>query len=175
MIMKLLQGIGLGVALLALSSCNPVKSTAAADAEVVKFHALYDAQDFETIYLTSAPEFQSSQPKDKSIEFMKAVRDRLGPVKSSSRTGISVNSYNLRTSVTLTYHTLYEHGDGVETFVYFVKDDTAATLVKWHINSNSLILGGPSAAPAVPPVTSAPSGEQPTPPATAPPETMPSP
>ena len=61
-----------------LFGCNPMKSTATAEAAVAEFHARFDAQDFETVYSEAHPEFQKSQPKEELISFISSVARKLG-------------------------------------------------------------------------------------------------
>ena len=107
---------------LLLASCNPVKSTAEAEKATAEFHARFDAEDYEKIYDSAHSDFKGSKPKTEIIDFMRSVREKLGPVKSATRTGWRANSYNLKTNVVLTYSTEFQNGSGVETFTYRISD-----------------------------------------------------
>lgn len=132
-----LTAIFIGV--LVLTGCNPVKSTAEADKAAAKFHSLFDAEDFEQIFVTAHADFQASQPKEDTIHFLRSVREKLGSVKSTNRTGWLANSVNMKTNVVLTFETEFENGQGVETFTYRIADGSAI-LLGWHINSDALIV-----------------------------------
>ncbi|TDU72954.1 uncharacterized protein DUF3887 [Prosthecobacter fusiformis] len=121
-----------------LIGCNPIKSTAEAEKAAVEFHGLFDSQDYEKIYDTSHPDLKAAQSKQELVAFIKAVREKLGTVKSSDRKGWKANSYNLKTTVVLSYATVFEHGQGTETFTYRIEDGKAS-LLGWHINSNALM------------------------------------
>ena len=128
-----------------LVGCNPLKSTETAEKEVPVFHGRFDAKDFETIYNTAHPDFKASDSKEEIIKFISNVREKMGTVKSTSKTGVQTNSINLEASVILTYATEYENGKGTENFTYRVDDDKAQ-LISWRVNSNDLITA-PSADP----------------------------
>ena len=132
-----LTAIFIGVFL--LTGCNPVKSTAEADKAAAEFHALFDAEDFEQIFDTAHADFKASQPKKDTINFLRSVREKLGSVKSTNRTGWQANSMNMKTNVVLTFETEFENGQGVETFTYRVADGSAV-LLGWYVNSNALIV-----------------------------------
>ena len=131
--------IAIFVGALVLTCCNPVKSTAEADKAAAEFHALFDAEDFDQIFNTAHADFQASQPREDTINFLRSVRDKLGSVKSTNRTGWQANSINMKTNVVLTFRTEFENGQGVETFTYRVIDGSAI-LLGWHVNSNALIV-----------------------------------
>lgn len=124
---------------LVVVSCNPVKSTTEAEKAATEFHTLFNAEDYEKIYDSAHSDFKSSQPKTATIDFIRSVREKLGAVKSTSRTAWQANSYNLKTNVVLSYSTEFQHGSGIETFTYRISDGTA-TLLGWHINSKDLIV-----------------------------------
>ena len=131
--------IAIFIGVLAITGCNPVKSTAEADKAAAEFHALFDAEDFEQIFDTAHADFKASQPKKDTINFLRSVREKLGSVKSTNRTGWQANSMNMKTNVVLTFETEFENGQGVETFTYRVADGSAV-LLGWHVNSNALIV-----------------------------------
>lgn len=124
---------------LILTGCNPVKSTAEAGKAAAEFHALFDAENFEQIFDTAHADFKASKPKVDTINFLRLVREKLGPVKSTNRTGWQAKSFNLKTNVVLTFDTDFKNGRGVETFTYRIADGSA-TLLGWHVNSNALIV-----------------------------------
>lgn len=145
--MKLIPLLAIFLAALILPSCNPVKDTAEAEKEVPNFHSLYDAEDYEKIYDTAHPEFQSAQPKAELISFLTGVRGKLGAVKSTSKKGWQANSMNGQTNIVLTYATKFENGEGTETFTYRVKSGKA-TLLGWFIESPIFLSGFAPSTPA---------------------------
>ena len=116
-----------------------MKSTAEADKAASEFHGLYDVEDYDKIFDTAHADFKASKPKAEIISFVRSVREKLGKVKSSNRTGWQANSMNMKTNVVLTFSTEFENGKGEETFTYRIADGKA-TLLGWYVNSNDLIL-----------------------------------
>ena len=116
-----------------------MKSTAEADKAAADFHGLYDAEDYDKIFDTAHSDFKGLKPKAEVISFVRSVRDKLGKVKSSNRTGWQANSVNMKTNVVLTFSTEFMNGEGVETFTYRIEDGKAI-LLGWYVNSNDLIL-----------------------------------
>lgn len=137
--MKILHQIVALSAALSVSACNPAKSTAEAEKAAADFHALFNAENYEKIYDSAHADFKGSQAKPEVIDFIRSVREKLGPSKSVTKTGWQVNSHNLKTNIVLTYRTDFEKGSGIETFTYRVADGSAA-LLGWHINSKNLLL-----------------------------------
>ncbi|BCX48617.1 hypothetical protein HAHE_25250 [Haloferula helveola] len=121
-----------------LGGCNPTKSRTEAEGAVVDFHAKFSAADFEGIYNAAHRDFQSSQPKDDIVAFIRTVRSRLGPVVSSKLSSWSSMSQNLSTTVTISYNTVFENGTGSEQFIYQI-EEAEAKLLSWNITSNQLI------------------------------------
>ncbi|MDP4781017.1 MAG: DUF3887 domain-containing protein [Akkermansiaceae bacterium] len=132
--MKIIPLLALFLAAVILTGCNPIKDSALAEKEVPKFHALFDAEDFETIFDTGHPDFQAAQSKEDLIHFLTVVRGKVGAVKSTSKNGWQANSLNGKTNIVLTYKTVFENGDGTETFTYRVEGGKAS-LLGWHIDA----------------------------------------
>ena len=137
--MKTIQLIAILIGSLVIASCNPLKSTAQADKAVREFHALFDANDYEKIFDAAHADFKAAQPKSDIIDFLRSVREKLGTIKTSNRTGWQANSLNMKTNVVLTFETEYENGKGIETFTYRIADGNA-TLYGWNVNSNALVV-----------------------------------
>ncbi len=123
---------------LALASCQAGEDTDAAEAEVEAFHDDYDAERFAAVFERSGTQLKDITPRPQFLEFMTAVRQKLGPVKSTTQTGWNVNYNTAGGQVTLTYQTTFADGEGTETFVY----DTATPprLIGYNVNSPALIV-----------------------------------
>jgi hypothetical protein len=102
----------------ALASCQAGQDTDAAEREVVAFHEAYDAERFEPLFDRSAPVLKQMTPRAQFLAFLAETRRRLGPVKSTSRTGWRVNYDTGGSEVELTYRTTFANGEATETFVY---------------------------------------------------------
>jgi hypothetical protein len=84
------------------------------------------------------PKFRTASKKDKYDEFMGAVQRKLGKITSTSNAGWTVNSYNLTTTVLMTQKTVFENGEGTESFT-FEMDGKKAVLLGYNIQSMDLI------------------------------------
>ncbi|MBN1256037.1 MAG: hypothetical protein JXA50_12240 [Deltaproteobacteria bacterium] len=69
---------------------------------------------------------------------MNAVQRKLGKVTSTSNAGWRVNTFNFTTTVLMTQKTVFEQGEGTESFT-FEMDGEKAVLVGWNIQSLDLI------------------------------------
>ena len=130
---------------LAITGCNPMKGSKSAQAAAANFHSLYDAGDFETIYRSAHPDFQSAQPKEQAIGYLRSNRQRLGKLKKATRTGLNVTSVNGKRNVVLNFNSEFENGRANETFTYRI-NRSDAQLVGWSVDSN--ILAQPGQSPA---------------------------
>jgi hypothetical protein len=123
---------------LACSSCNPVKSTAAAENAVVDFHKKLDAADFKGIYDAAPEDFKKAVTEKDFVAFVEAVHRKLGNVQSSARETWNISSYNFQTYVDMSYKTKFVEGEGTESFRYRIDGDKAL-LIHYNINSTALI------------------------------------
>ena len=136
------QVLTLAVAALAgmlVVSCGAGEAKELAESKAVpEFHARYDRQDFTAIYVDATKEFRDAMAKPNYDEFMKAVRRKLGPVKSATRQNWNVNAGTGGTIIVLTYAVEWEQGSGTETFT-FVRRGGVPKLMGYNVNSNTLI------------------------------------
>lgn len=140
MTIKPLRNVFVALAVLALSACNGNETKVASESTAVpRFHALYDAGDFSTIYAEAHEKFREATSRADYDKFIGAVRRKLGRVKSTERQNWNVNVGTGGTRVVLTYLTKFEHGEGTESFT-FLSDEGKPKLLGWHINSTALIV-----------------------------------
>lgn len=129
----------LSVALFALGCGGMFKGKQAAEQSVADFHKLYNDDKAVEIFSAAHSKFQGATTEERFLEFIGAVRRKLGKVTGSTSTGFNVRSINLTTTVILTQNTTFEQGTGKETFTYEMVDDKAV-LVGYNISSDALIL-----------------------------------
>ncbi len=128
------------VLMLAALGCQTLTNgMPAAEKGVVTFHALMDDEKFSEIYDTSDERMKQSGPKEEIVEFLTAVRRKLGKVKSSTTENWQVQNYNMTSSIVLVQATEFENGKGNETFT-FVIDGDSAKLSGYHISSNDMLI-----------------------------------
>lgn len=123
----------------ALAGCGGfVKGKAAAGKAIARFHASYNQGELDDIWDAADSKFRAAMTRQKYDDFMGAVRRKLGKVTSTSNTGWKVQSFNLKTSVRMTQKTIFEKGEGVESFT-FAMNGTSAVLVGYNIQSMDLV------------------------------------
>ena len=133
----------IGIAL-ALASCGAVEDMDAAGEQVAAFHRAYDAEKYGPLWDRSGPMMQQITSRQQFLDLMVAVRAKLGPVKSTSRTGFNVDYATGGSQVTLTYQTVFANGAGTETFVYDTGEPPR--LLGWHVVSPALFAPEPGVA-----------------------------
>ena len=123
----------------ALIGCGGfTKGKPAAEKAVTKFHELYNDGKLEEIWKAADPQFRAAATKQKFDDLMGAIQRKLGKVASTSNTGWNIKTFNLKTTVFMTQQTIFESGQGTESFT-FGMDGTNAVLVGYNIQSMDLI------------------------------------
>ncbi|NVJ71068.1 MAG: hypothetical protein HWE08_11975 [Alphaproteobacteria bacterium] len=126
---------------LTLTACGFSKKLEKSGPVVAEFHALFNDQDFDTIYDTlTSEELRASQPRDKFVAVLKKIRYHMGAFKAASRSG-----YNFRTSIdeantlSLTYNAQFANGEGIERFT-FVESGEKLLISAYNVNSQALLI-----------------------------------
>ncbi len=129
----------LGLALVGVGCGAITKDKAAATAAIAHFHDLYNQGKADDLWKAADAKFQAAAPQSKFTELAGAMLRKLGPVKSTANTGWSVNNVNLVTTVAMTQETVFEQGNGTETFTFKMADGQAV-LLGYNIQSNDLLV-----------------------------------
>ncbi len=127
-----------GATALLLVACNPIAQMNDADEQIDLFHERYSAGNYEAIYQDATPEFREVAEPEEWATMMRVVSGRLGAVTESSQSGFNVNTNNGVTTTTITRDTIYENGEGAESFTYVGSGDEMA-LLSWEVVSDELI------------------------------------
>ena len=114
------------------------KGKPASEKAIVHFHDLYNQGKLDDIWKESDQKFRTASTKQKYDDFMGAVQRKLGKVTATSNTGWNVQTFNLKTTVYMTQQTIFENGQGTESFTFAI-DGTNAVLVGYNIQSMDLI------------------------------------
>ena len=123
----------------ALSGCQGLtEGKASSEKAIAHYHALYNMGNLEQIWRESDAEFRNASPRTNFDELLGAERRKLGNVVSTSNSGWNVQSFNLKTRVSMTQDTVFEHGKGTEAFTFKI-DGTNALLVGYNIQSLDLM------------------------------------
>lgn len=127
------------VSSICLVACDSASDLGAAEASVAQFHALLDAGQFELIYAGSGDDMKQSITQEAFIELLRAIRNKLGNVKTTERLGSNTSYAISGTFVTLIYKTTFADGEGTEQFV-FRSTEPKPVLAGYHMNSPAMIV-----------------------------------
>ena len=131
--------IGLLLVAVLLGGCSFAEDTDRGERAVARFHLLFGASRYTEIYVDTTESFREAATEAEFVEFLGAVRRKLGNVRACERTGLEVNWDGDATTIWLSYHTAYELGDATEQFVW-VLDGEKTRLDGYQIDSKELIL-----------------------------------
>ena len=134
--LRKLVGTGVLLGSVLLLGCSPVDIGAATGAGK-RFHDQFNQQNYAAIYQEADPKFREAVQQDALTKLLTKVHDKLGNVTDTTRTGFNVN-YNVGGStVTITYSTKFQQGEGQERFVW-LKSDDGVRLLNYDIRSDAL-------------------------------------
>lgn len=137
--MKTIISIGLVYLGLYLASCsNPTAGKVKATASIAHFHEQYNGGKLDAIWDEAHAKFRSASTKEKYDVFLQAVQRKLGKVTSTTNVNWNVGTFNLKTTVRMAQKTVFEKGEGVESFTFEI-DGENAVLVGYNIQSMDLI------------------------------------
>ena len=131
--------VGLLLLAVVLGGCSFAEDSSRGERAVARFHQLFGASQYADIYADTTEGFREAATEAEFVEFMSAVRRKLGNVRACERTGLEVNWDGDATSIWLSYETAYELGIATEQFVW-VLDGEKTRLEAYQINSKDLIL-----------------------------------
>jgi hypothetical protein len=117
---------------LALASCSMGQDIGTTGKAVDTFHAQLNAGQFSAILNASGPEVKNDSQA--MLTLLQQAHDRLGAVKSSTRTGFNDNINNGVHTVSLTYSTVFERGQGTENFLFRLNGGTVQ-MIGYQINA----------------------------------------
>ena len=132
--MKRNKFIGIVLVTLSLLGSSCAKSREAAFSATQEFRRRAFAEDWLSIYKSSAPEFQKSVSEADFVKMMNGVHGKLGGWKSSRDPLWNVNVGTAGRIVTLKYESQFENAAATEDFVWRIQNDQGI-LVGYHINS----------------------------------------
>ena len=125
---------------LCLAGCGGLtKGKVAAETAIALFHEQYNEGKLDTIWDGAHSKFRSTGKKGKYVEFLQAVQSKLGKVTSTANVNWKVGTFNLTTTVKMAQKTVFEKGEGTESFA-FEMDGEKAVLVGYNIQSMDLII-----------------------------------
>ena len=122
----------------AVLGCGTMDAFKKAGPAADKFHAQFNSGEFDAMYDDSDDGFKKNTTKEEWLEFVTAVRTKLGTVKDQKQSGWFVNANAGGTFATLKYEVEFTEGTGEETLVFRIDGDEAK-LFSYNINSKELI------------------------------------
>jgi hypothetical protein len=131
--------MGLLLLALLLGGCSFGEDKDRGERAVARFHELFGTSRYSELYVDTTENFREAATEAEFVEFLGAVRRKLGNVRESELTDIEVNWDGDGTSIWLSYDTAYELGNATEQFVWIV-DGEKARLETYQIDSKELIL-----------------------------------
>lgn len=137
---KLVAVLTLLLAVVSLSSCKQVtESKDKSEHAVADFHQRFNEQKFKEIHAAGNAEFKAAEPEADFVELLAAMHRKLGRHVKTNDDNWSFNSINGNTTVTITQRNEFEHGKGVETFVFAVSGDSCV-MRSYRIESRDMMI-----------------------------------
>ena len=100
-----------------------------AEAEVERFHRLWNADEFKPIYDDAHISFRDSQTADVAVANLERMKQSYGQFKNSTKRSSTLTATDLSvTDLTVNYDSVYDRGSAVEVFVYRITGDRALLL-----------------------------------------------
>ena len=131
--------IGLLLLAVLLGGCSFGEDKDRGERAVARFHELFGASQYSELYVDTTENFREAATEAEFLEFLGAVRRKLGNVRESELTDIEVNWDGDGTSIWLSYDTAYELGNATEQFVWIMEGEKIM-LDGYQIDSKELIL-----------------------------------
>ena len=120
------------------SACGLGEDRQKAEAAVETFHVQLNGSHFDQIYSSATPAFKSSGPETGFVEYVGAVRRKLGLFKNGRQTFWRVNTTTAGTLVDLNYESQFEQDTATEEFT-FLMTGGRPVLHRYNINSRTLV------------------------------------
>lgn len=111
-----------------LSGCGSKEQTTVADAEVERFHRLWNVDEFKAVYDDAHMNFRNSQTDAEAVANLERLKGTYGEFKSATRRSATSTSDHSVTDLSLYYDSVYDRGSAVEVFVYRITGNKALLL-----------------------------------------------
>jgi len=122
---------------LLLVSCSAPVDIGSASAAGKKFHDRFNQQGYAAIYADADPKFRAAVKSDDLNKLLTHVHDKLGNVTDSTRNGFHVNYSFGSSTISLSYSTKFQPGEGQEDFVWLKSGDDLH-LLHYNVKSPAL-------------------------------------
>lgn len=108
------------------------------DAAIAHFHEQFNANSFAAMYNEGSKALQQTGPSEDFVNTLKLIRGKLGAYKGGGREGINLNNSNGDNTLTMTCKSVFENGNGTETFLFDNNGDKPV-LSGYHVESPALL------------------------------------
>jgi len=116
------------------AACSAPVDIGAASGAGKKFHEEYNQQKYAGMYAGADAKFRAAVKPEDWTKLLTRVHDKLGNETETTRIGFNVN-YNVGGStVTMTYSTKFQLGEGTEEFVW-LKSGDGVRLLHYNVRS----------------------------------------
>lgn len=105
------------VAAILLSACSQGDVVPTATQTVARYHVAFDARRYDALYALASPAVRDKTTPADAARAAAILRDRLGKVVASRRTGWRVGYGMFGPTITMQYDTRFARGAALETFV----------------------------------------------------------
>ena len=122
---------------LLFAGCSVPVDIGSATAAGKKFHDRFNQQDYATIYSDADPKFRAAVTAEAFTALLTRVHDKLGNVTDTTRTGLNVAYKFGGSTVSISYSTKFQLGDGQEDFVW-LKSGDGLHLLHYNVKSSAL-------------------------------------
>jgi NAD dependent epimerase/dehydratase family enzyme len=117
-----------------VAACSAPVDIGASSGAGKKFHDEYNQQKYAEMYAEADVKFRAAVKPEDWTKLLTRVHDKLGNETDATRIGFNVN-YNVGGStVTMTYSTKFQLGEGTEEFVW-LKSGDGVRLLHYNIRS----------------------------------------
>jgi len=124
--------------LVILVACSDF-STEETSATIQRFHDLYNAENWDQLYLEISEGFRESTERERFDQFMSAIYDKMGPFEEGASYNFNASWVNGTTTADLAYSSKFANGSAQESFKLISEDDVWKVHY-FNINSEVFLL-----------------------------------
>lgn len=122
-----------------LGGCAGAASVGDAEKEIAAFHRQLDAENYSAIWQAASADMKGATSETQFMDLLGAVHRKLGKVVRTEQVGWNSNVSTSGSFAQVQMDTTFEHGKGMETFIYR-KVDEELKLSGYNINSTDMML-----------------------------------